>query len=203
MLDRGDCFQVSTGPRAGFTANNEHDALYALCLQYLRSGERAYLESAEAYGDHLVDVDLIHHSEVAFETGGLRAHGVGHVHYVPARTPEGPETSIDTGHMWVEGLLLLAALTGRRRYREAACATGDCLLGLIDLGWTRPEPGPRNSGWPLVALSALYRSTPSRATSRGRAGWRGRRWRLRARTAAGRCGSASTTGTAPGRTRCC
>jgi len=164
LLDRGDCFQVKTGPRAGFTANNEHDALYALCLHYLRSGERAYLESAEAYGDHLVDVDLIHHSDQnAFETGGLRAHGVAHVHYVPARTTEGAtETSIDTGHMWVEGLLLLAALTGRRRYRDTACATGDCLLGLIDLGWTRPEPGPRNSGWPLVALSALYRSTLDR-----------------------------------------
>lgn len=164
LLDRGDCFQVKTGPRAGFTANNEHDALYALCLHYLRSGERAYLESAEAYGDHLVDVDRIHHSDQnAFETGGLRAHGVGHVHYVPARTPDGAtETSIDTGHMWVEGLLLLAALTGRRRYQDAACATGDCLLGLVDLGWTRPEPGPRNSGWPLVALSALYRSTLDR-----------------------------------------
>ena len=164
LLDRGDCFQVKTGPRAGFTANNEHDALYALCLHYLRSGERAYLESAEAYGDHLVDIDLIHHSgQNAFETGGIRAHGVGHVHYVPARTPEGAtETSIDTGHMWVEGLLLLAAITGRRRYRDAACVTGDCLLGLIDLGWTRPEPGPRNSGWPLVALSALYRSTLDR-----------------------------------------
>ena len=33
---------------------------------------------------------------------------------------------------------------------------------MIDLGWTRPEPGPRNSGWPLVALSALYRSTLDR-----------------------------------------
>jgi hypothetical protein len=164
LLDRGDCFQVRLGPRTGFTANNEHDALYALCLHYLRSGERAYLESAEAYGDHLVDVDLIHHSDQnAFETGGLRAHGVGHVHYVPARTLEGAtETSIDTGHMWVEGLLLLAALTGRRRYRDAACAVGDCLLGLIEVGWTRPEPGPRNSGWPLVALSALYRSTLDR-----------------------------------------
>ena len=51
----------------------------------------------------------------------MRAHGRGHVHYVPARTAEASSRRrIDTGHMWVEGLLLLGALTGRRRYVDAA-----------------------------------------------------------------------------------
>jgi hypothetical protein len=161
LLDRGDCSQVSLGPRAGFTANNEHDAILALCLHYLRSGERAYLASAESYADHVVDVDVIHASDRnTFEAGGMRAHGRNHVHYVPARTPDGDvETSIDTGHMWVEGLLLLGALANRRRYVDAAIGIGECLLRLEAIGWTRPEPGPRNSGWPLIALSALYRST--------------------------------------------
>lgn len=158
FLDRGDCMQVPLGPRAGFTANNEHDALLALCLHYLRSGERAYFDSAESYADHLADVDVVHHSERnRFETGGVRAHGRNHVHYVPARTAAGAvETSVDTGHMWVEGLLLFSAISGRDRYAEVARGIGDCLLRLEEIGWTRPEPGPRNSGWPLVALSALY-----------------------------------------------
>ena len=32
-------------------------------------------------------------------------------------------------------------------------------MRLERIGWTRPEPGPRNSGWPLVALASLYRAT--------------------------------------------
>jgi hypothetical protein len=161
FLDRGDCMQVPAGPRAGFTANNEHDAILALCLHYLRSGERAYLASAESYADHVIDVDVIHASERNFfEVGGVRAHGRNHVHYVAARTADGDvETSIDTGHMWVEGLLLLGAIMHRRRYVDAARGIGECLLRLEEIGWTRPEPGPRNSGWPLIAFAALYRST--------------------------------------------
>jgi hypothetical protein len=161
LLDRGDCMQVPAGPRAGFTANNEHDAILALCLHYLRSGERAYLASAESYADHVVDVDVIHASDRnVFEVGGVRAHGRNHVHYVPARTADGDvETSIDTGHMWVEGLLLLGAIMDCRRYVDAARGIGECLLRLEEIGWTRPEPGPRNSGWPLIAFAALYRST--------------------------------------------
>lgn len=161
LLDGGDCVAVSAGPRTSYSANNEHDALLALLLHWLRSGERAYLESARAYADHLVGIDIIHHStRNRLERGGVRAHGRGHVHYVQAMTTDGPvETSIDTGHMWLEGLLLFGALTGEPRYRAAARMIGDCLIGLIEVGWTKPEPGPRNSGWPLIALSAMYRAT--------------------------------------------
>lgn len=158
--DRGDWLSAPDGQRSSFTANNEHDALYALCLHYLRSGEPAYLASALSYGDHLVDIDLIHFSSANdFERGALRAHGREHVHYVDARTPAGAvRTSVDTGHQWVEGLLLLAALTADVRYREAAERVGEALLVLNELGWARPEPGPRNAGWPLIALTALARS---------------------------------------------
>ena len=68
-------------------------------------------------------------------------------------------TSIDTGHMWVEGLVLLSRVTGEARYLDAARGVGDCLLRLEELGWTRPEPGPRNAGWPLIALAALCDAT--------------------------------------------
>lgn len=161
--DFGDSVQgITTGPRTGYSANNEHDALLALTLHYLRSGERAYFDSAQAYADHLCDVDLIHHSSQPHEVGGLRAHGRAHVHYVAARTPAGPvRTSIDTGHLWTEGLVLFGLVSGESRYVEAARRVADCIVGLVDLGWTRPEPGPRNSGWPLMALTAVARATGS------------------------------------------
>lgn len=162
FLDHGDGGQHSVrGPRVGYSANNEHDALYALVLHYLRCGERAYFDAAEAYANHLVDIDIIHHSDRNdFETGGVRAHGRNHVHYVQARTADCPvETSVDTGHMWVEGLLWFGAVAGDCRYQDAARGIGDCLLRLVDMGWARPEPGPRNAGWPLIALSALARAT--------------------------------------------
>lgn len=162
FYDFGDSMQgISAGPRTGYSANNEHDALYALLLHYLRSGERAYLDSAVAYGDHVRDMDLVHHSTVfPGEIGGLRAHGRHHVHYVSARTIDGPvRTSIDTGHTWTEGLVLLSEVTGDDRYLETAVRVADGLLGLHELGWTRPEPAPRNSGWPLIALSAVAHAT--------------------------------------------
>lgn len=161
--DFGDSVQgITTGPRTGYSANNEHDALLALTLHYLRSGERVYYDSAQAYADHLCDIDLIHHSVNPHEVGGLRAHGRAHVHYVPARTPAGPvRTSIDTGHLWTEGLVLFGQVSGESRYLEAAGRVADCIAGLVDLGWTRPEPGPRNSGWPLMALTAVARATGS------------------------------------------
>ncbi|SEE87643.1 hypothetical protein [Jiangella alba] len=161
--DFGDSVQgITTGPRTGYSANNEHDALLALALHHLRSGERAYYDSAQAYADHLCDVDLIHHSAHPHEIGGLRAHGRAHVHYVSARTPEGPvRTSIDTGHLWTEGLVLFGLLSGETRYLDAARQVADCIVGLVDLGWTRPEPGPRNSGWPLMALTAVAGATGS------------------------------------------
>lgn len=160
--DFGDSVQgITRGPRTGYSANNEHDALLALTLHYLRSGERAYFDSAEAYADHLCDMDLIHHSTIwPGEVGGLRAHGRAHVHYVDARTPSGPvRTSIDTGHLWTEGLVLFGQVAGDQRCLDAARQVADCIVGLAGIGWTRPEPGPRNSGWPLMALTAVAKAT--------------------------------------------
>jgi hypothetical protein len=161
FYDHGDGLQgIGDGPRRGYSSNNEHDAIYALGLHYMRTGERAYLDSAVAYAQHTIDVDQIHFTKHPHELYGLRAHGKSHLNYVDARTPTGTvRTSIDTGHMWVEGLILLSQLTGEDRYLSAACRVGDCLLGLEQMGWTRPEPGPRNAGWPLIALSALARAT--------------------------------------------
>lgn len=162
FLDFGDSMQgIITGPRTGYSANNEHDALLALVLHYLRSGERAYYDSAEAYADHLCDVDFVHHTTANdFEHGGLRAHGRGHVHYQEALTATGPVmTSIDTGHLWTEGLVLFSQVSGQIRYLDAATRVAECITRLVDLGWARPEPGPRNSGWPLIGLTAVARAT--------------------------------------------
>ena len=160
MLDYGDYIQVLSGPRAGFMGNNEHDTIQALLLQYVRTGELDYYSSAVAYARHVIDVDLIHHSSYPHERGGVRAHGQHHLLYETALTTAGPlQTSIDTGHQWTEGLLSYAFISGDERALEAAIGIGDCLLRLIDIGWCRPEPGPRNSGWPLIALTALAEAT--------------------------------------------
>lgn len=161
FYDHGDGLQaIGEGPRRGYSSNNEHDAILALVLHYLRSGERAYLDSAVAYADHTIDIDQIHATDYPHELHGLRAHGKSHLNYVEARTVSGTtRTSIDTGHMWVEGLVQLARVTGEMRYLDAARKVGDCLAGLESAGWTRPEPGPRNAGWPLIALSCLAEAT--------------------------------------------
>jgi hypothetical protein len=160
MLDYGDYMQVTSGPRAGFMGNNEHDTIQALLLQYVRTGEPDYLTSAAAYARHVIDVDLIHHSVHPHERGGVRAHGQRHLLYETAFTADGPlQTSVDTGHQWVEGLLNYYFISGDESALDAARTIGECLLRLIQLGWCRPEPGPRNSGWPLIALTALAEAT--------------------------------------------
>jgi hypothetical protein len=80
--------------------------------------------------------------------------------YETAFTADGPlQTSVDTGHQWVEGLLNYYFISGDESALDAARTIGECLLRLIQLGWCRPEPGPRNSGWPLIALTALAEAT--------------------------------------------
>jgi hypothetical protein len=164
FLDFGDDVQPDWGQRRAFRDNNEHDVLHALLLHYIRNPERAYFDAAEALADHIVDVDQIAYSNRnELELGGVREHGQHHRHYFLVETPSGiRETSVDSAHLWVEGLLLFSVLTGRRRYAEAADRIGGCLLRLADAGLCRPEPGPRYAGWPLIALVALYRSTNRR-----------------------------------------
>jgi hypothetical protein len=66
--------------------------------------------------------------------------------------------------MWTEGLLDYYYLSGHPRALEIARGIGDCLLRMLEQGWAKPPykviwHSVRDSGWPLIALTALYEAT--------------------------------------------
>jgi hypothetical protein len=129
---------------------------------YFRTGERRYWTFAQATAQHMMDIDIVHHStRNPTEIGGVRIHGPQHVQY----GSEGiAGSSVSPNHEWVEGLLAAYHLTGRREYLEAATGVADHLLRAIDAGWILPPynarwNGARNLGWPLLALTAVYDET--------------------------------------------
>ncbi|MCC7354986.1 MAG: hypothetical protein IT330_14675 [Anaerolineae bacterium] len=163
FLDYGDCPQVGGAwEQFRYMANNQADLIHALALQYARVGEEWYYEDLEAAAWHLMDVDTIHHTTFdPVERGGARMQGTGHVQY----NCEGlVNVSVASSQMWIEGLLEYYYLSGHPRALAVARGIGDCFLRMLDRGWgLYPYPvswhGSRDSGWPLIALTALYEAT--------------------------------------------
>ena len=162
MLDYGDFVNPGTGSQGGFSTNNEPDRLHGFILQHLRSGERIPWQLAEAIAWHVVDVDVVDHTTRSdLELGGQRIHGHGHLQY----DAEGyPQVSTVPSHMWPEGLLEYHYLTGHPHMRETAVRIGECFLKMVRAGWCRPPyhsnwHSVRDSGWPLIGMSAVYEAT--------------------------------------------
>ncbi len=161
-LDYGDSVNQGTGSQGGFSSNNEHDVSHGHLLQFVRTGERIPFQVADAGIWHTMDVDIVHHTTRSpVEQGGQRIHGHGHIQY----DAEGyPDVSAVPSHMWTEGLLEYHYLTGHPRPREIAVGIADCLLKMVGLGWAQPPyhsswHSCRDSGWPLIALAAVYEAT--------------------------------------------
>jgi len=163
FLDYGDFPQTAQfWKEAGYMGNNQLDLVHALALQYARTGQRRYYDDLEAAAWHLMDVDVIHHTtHDPLELGGARMQGTGHVQY----NCEGlADVSVAPSQIWVEGLLEYYYLSGAPRALEIARGIGECLLRMLARGWAQPPyhvawHGSRDSGWPLIALSALYEAT--------------------------------------------
>jgi len=162
FLDYGDHPQHGQFERKAYMANNENDLAHGLALQYARTGEPACYEALESIAWHTMDVDVVHHTtQDHVELGGARIHGNAHVQY----NCEGiANVSVAPSHMWTEGLLEYHFLSGHPRALETACGIGECLLRMLDRGWAMPPypvawHGARDSGWVLIALTALHEAT--------------------------------------------
>src|SRR4029077_6179460 len=67
---------------------------------------------------------------------------------------------MENSHTWVEGLFLLALLTGNARYRESAVGTTRRIAGaqLNDFDFSNC----RDCGWALIHLMGAYQATGER-----------------------------------------
>ncbi|NKB72230.1 MAG: hypothetical protein GKR89_34565 [Candidatus Latescibacteria bacterium] len=132
-------------------ADNEYDTPYAFFLQFVRSGQVAYLEVAYHAAVHMADIDC------QCTDGDMHYHG-----YYERAEDHGAHRSLggDLGHYWTDGLALNYLLCGDWWSWQAAQAQGRYLLGVFagagDEAIRRHFLGcERTVGWPLTALCGV------------------------------------------------
>lgn len=103
----------------GWHNNEAYDMAYSLIQYAIRTGRRKHWALAEAFAEHLRDVDTIHHHPLRPDWVGL-----SHVHNM-MHWNGGPSHS----HTLVHGWLLHYFLTGDRRSLDVAREAADNVLG--------------------------------------------------------------------------
>ncbi len=131
--------------------NLEYDLPQVLGLAWAATGARPFFDGLVVSARHYRDVDIIHH--LPDRPGWV---GFNHPHKMLHFAWEATET-VDLGHTWVEGLITHYRLTGEVRSLEAARGIADVLLDKV--GRAR---NPRQFGWPMLALAAVYDATNDR-----------------------------------------
>ena len=131
--------------------NNEYDFPHACALEYMRTGERRFLDYVIAAAGHWMDVDVCHYSKDPLRMGGQWEHCRKHV----------LDSTMVCSHEWVEGLLDLYHFTGDERALETALGIGENVRRLLETPayQVHGESNARETGWALRSLTALYIET--------------------------------------------
>jgi len=132
--------------------NGEYDAGHSFYLYYITHYRRAAFAAMKVATEHLIDVDICHHSADPGRMGGQVVHSARHV--TRGCTPS---------HEWVESLLDYYHETGDPDVLEMALAMGRNIQYLLENKIFKFVHGgfgsARESGWALFAMSALYKET--------------------------------------------
>jgi len=141
-VDFGDLqtsYRDPSRPNGGWQYDNgryswncgEPDVGHALFLHYIRTGERAYYDLAEAFALHEMGIDNNHLPEDPDRFGGGRRHCVSHW---------GEESAFyGASHTWVEGWLDYYKLSGYRRALDVS-------KNGVEFGWRTINKGKREVG---------------------------------------------------------
>jgi len=136
MYGMGDFGEI--GNRC-YYKNNETTAIKCYLQQYLRTGDWALKQIADAQVRHLRDVDMAHFRD---GTVGLHPHiAWGNISY-----------NFHTGHFWITGLVWHYYLTGDRRSYESAVASAAVLIQKSTIKY----PAGRERHRMLYHLAELY-----------------------------------------------
>ena len=159
MLNFGDWW----GERIINWGNIEYDTQHAFFLQFVRSGDRRFLQAGDEAETHNRDVDTVHYHAKAERVGCAYLHCIGHVGDYFAKSPlPGKNQGLAHGgftvsHTWCEGHMDHYFLTGDRRSLETGLAIADHYdtwrMANYDFS------NCRDSGWHLILTMAVYRAT--------------------------------------------
>jgi PcRGLX-like N-terminal RIFT barrel domain len=131
--------------------NLEYDLPQVLGLAWAATGARPFFDGLVASARHYRDVDIIHHMPEHPDWVGMN-----HPHKMLHFAREASET-VDLGHTWSEGLITHYCLTGEVRSLEAARGIANVLVNKVGRA-----KNPRQFGWPMLALAAVYDATNDR-----------------------------------------
>ncbi len=119
--------------------NNQYDGIYALGVQFLRSGDTRWFEQMRELAMHVADIDIYHtDQDKSAYNHGMFWHTC---HYVDAgrSTHRTYSTDVDVpgggpsgGHLYTSGLLLYHLLTGDRLAADAVAELGGYAISTDD-----------------------------------------------------------------------
>ena len=131
--------------------NLEYDLPQVLALAWAATESRMFLDGLGPAARHYRDVDVIHHAP-----GHPDWVGMNHPHKALHFAFESKET-VDLGHTWTEGLVSYWRFTGDARALAAARGIADAIGRRVERA-----RNPRQFGWPMIALVAVYDATGER-----------------------------------------
>ena len=171
FLNYGDTY----GERGHNWTNNEYDPADALAGLYMRSGNRDVFRFLEETARHQANSDTCYAYPLEYFIGSNLQHAVGHSgidrQWSHAYTRY---TAASGGHTWVRGRIKCYELAGDLMVMDSTHLTGYHIAFAtipnypsirFTPGYAKDWPGlaPREVGWMLRALTALWESTGEEA----------------------------------------
>lgn len=131
--------------------NGEYDAGHAFYLYYITHKSRLAYGAMKCTTEHIMDVDICHHSSDPARYGGQIPHSARHV--TKACVPS---------HEWVEGLIDYYHETGDPDVLEIAVNVGKNIMYALEnviFSQSQASHSAREAGWALFSFVALYLET--------------------------------------------
>lgn len=168
--DFGDYLHSVKNNVAPQFGNHHYEDPRADLLQFLRSGERKWLESAEVGARHHMDLDVMHVNNIDTSrdvSAVMRDNGPGMIHWTHGAYYEHEQGgSVHEGHIVPGGLAEYYLLSGDKRALAVLREQGDWIHRVAnkrrwDLRHNSFEE-QRSHGWPLHAVMGAYEATGDR-----------------------------------------
>ena len=150
--------------------NNEYDTAHVYAMFFLRHREPIQWWAAEACTLHTMDVDTCHRAvemehmpDIRFMQGCQYRHGYQHVGSIQEVGGKF-HTHGHGSHTFLQGVIDYYHLTGDRRARDIAVATG---IGLGHMAQFYEWGLQRNTGWGLLVMASVYDFEPHEEILKG------------------------------------
>jgi len=125
--------------------NGEYDITAAAAKEYARTGRGEFFRMCRNAAEHLMYTDFVAVSDDPWKEGG-----------VPAHTKNHTSGAAYPSHMWIEGLTLYYQLSGDPYALHVARRIGQFIVKYASERGKIMWVTPREGGWGLISLGALY-----------------------------------------------